>query len=129
MHVVGVCVFQHVVPHRFEQCLLGVLDGFQVVPQQLRVQLQHGLDEHAQRQVDQLELSLGEPHGHVLREDVVGQLHVVDAVSRVPCQLCIVEVSVAFADGVQHLVALDAHAHALGLRLEAVCLVVRVQGS
>ena len=100
-----------------------------MLAQLVGIEFQHRLNEHAQCQVDQLQFLFREPGFHVHREDFVRQLHVVDAVRSVPCQLRIVEVRVAFADGVQHFLTLDPDPHAFGLRLEAVCLVVRVKGT
>ena len=83
------------------------------------VQPQRRLSEHTQGQVDQLKFRLRKPTGHHDVEDIVSQLHVVDAVAPVGRQLLRCEVAAALPLGVQHLGAFFPHRVVFGEGLKA----------
>ena len=81
------------------------------------VYIQHRLDEHAQRHVDQAQFIHRKLFGHDVKESV-GQRHIVATVLAVSCEIFWCEVHTPLVDSSNHLVTLNTHAVALGQRLE-----------
>ena len=124
-HEVGFVVH----PRSGEQIVLYRLRLYQVRDEPVFVQLQRRFGEHPQGQVDQPEFRLREAPCHHHVEDVIGQVHVVDAVAAIGIQFVYAEIGAAFALGVQHLGAFDADTIGFGQRLEAGALLHTVNGS
>ena len=97
--------------------------------EQIAVQLQHGLDEHAQGQVDQFEFARREPTLEVDVEEFVREIYVVAAVGGVPGDCVGGEVLAPHAHGMHHLVALGTDGFALSLYGQTVRLIMREQGA
>ena len=83
-----------------QQVFLLCLHLHQMFLQQVLVQLQTRFDEHAQCQVNDLEFLLGKPTGHLV-EQLVCEVHVIDAVVTVTCKVQFAEVGATFTNRVQ----------------------------
>ena len=95
----------------------------------LGVELQHGVDEHTQGQVDQLQLRLREASSHHLVEHRIGQVNVIPAILTVLAHLVGGKLVAAFALGIIHLGAFVPHAILDGHVLERHAAVYAMQSA